>query len=152
MMCAKGQRTCQDFSAFSQAFFGNFRGIFVSFHNNSKLFCEKSSRWLTIKGFCARHKGVNILCAHKCMPFVRRGDKKKGGAGSTPSIQQPNLTRRVHTIAAPSTRCCMASCRMCRALLSLLQMRQCHSALICRVGTKPRHMTSQGNDAASVSC
>ena len=135
-MSAQKAAHFQVFWCFFTGFFESFPGICVSFHNNSKLFLRKKR---SLARFCARHNGVNILCAHKFVLFVRRCGKKRGCSLVAPllisnltslrSVLRNQKPRRAHTIAAPSTRCCMASCRMCRALL---RMRQCHSALICK--------------------
>ena len=60
-ICAKRQRTCQDFFLFFTGFFGNFRGIFVSFHNNSKLFAKKAVAGTQIKACVRTH--LCCLCA-----------------------------------------------------------------------------------------
>ena len=54
--------------------FWDFSSYFCELSQKIKAFLRKKR---SLARFCARHNGVNTLCAHKFLPFVRRRKKKK---------------------------------------------------------------------------
>ena len=154
-VCAKTSAIFMFFCAFSQSF----RSIFLEFSALLKHFGEK--RRLGQQKHTPR---APISAA-----FVHSWSKKRPNHGPDPRNHRAICTY-VCTVASVAfallsavlthcracEQCLQPICQMCRALLSLWLIRPCRTARTARwfaaFQTKPRHMTSQRNDAASVSC